>query len=716
MATTKIPTAMVTGIAVDTYIYPEEFAEGVATGGDDSAAVQAVYDSGMIPRYTQAHYKLETPIKIPNNGYFQGEGIPKNGLLPRITGAENGSFLFTRLTGGSLETYVGGVRVKDLWFDGEHERPPGNYPWTTYAGDVRGPLSAWSFSADPNNPDAFSELIGCKFTRFASYPYQFYNFRHHNLALNCEWDRTKDPGYVNCASPQFINPRVSFSADNGVSISRGCTDYVVMGGIFKDCALSAIFAAGYNVPLAGTVTISGDYSVGGEVNLLASASTFLALYEDMYITARDGSGNEGVVRINACPTSTTAATATVVKEIPAGLQAIASTSWYWGPQNGPTSGIIGPNTIIGGGVSSVQLTTAAKMGTVGPLTLDRPGWCRDSEVHTVGSIEAGTDQLEVASATNFVEPCYVLIDPLDAQRPYHIARVSDITDGVMTLTEDCPRTYTDDPVYLLHAGDAGQNGYSVFVQGHSVGGHEYAEDLLISGLNIKNNYGNMFQLGNSGAGSVRRITVENIKHVQETALGLSGRQMFRMTEMEGYPSSLHVRNFETNDTAKFFEGYQHEADGVATVRRDWTFDNIHAPNIGIANLISATAQRPVDADEDVSHLYKISRTGRDSIPNISGFKYPEIVDVTDAAGVITVNDGFIAFTPGSANVDITQFKLGPAFSTTGNLEFIFRNKHASNTVTLKRNAGLLQVGADLVMPGLSQVKLVFLNPNLAGVL
>lgn len=99
---------------------------------------------------------------------------------------------------------------------------------------------------------------GCRFIGLYSLPVHLRGVSNVVMRGNYLW-RSLDTGFVHCKSVQFTGNRVEWSADNGVSVSRGCTQVVIADNTIEGSYYAGIHVGGFSGEAgASHVTISGN--------------------------------------------------------------------------------------------------------------------------------------------------------------------------------------------------------------------------------------------------------------------------------------------------------------------------------------------------------------------------------------------------------------------------------------------------------------------------
>jgi hypothetical protein len=671
-------------------------------GAADSTRIQSAVTAQKRIIIASSSCKLDVAVKIPNGGILDLECTNPAGVT--FT-ADQDVQMFTRDT-ATFQTYVKGVRLRGKCiFDGEHERT--SFPYSTIAGTY-GALAFGLLAADPDATDSFVDIEGAEFRRFASIPYQFINFARASVRNTKFW-KTKDPGYVSVRNVVHSDNVHEWSADNCVSVSRGTLRATITGNIFRECEIAGAWVSGYNVAGSGTLTANGTYTFGGTVTVTASVSSFTPAWKNNVVTLYDGSSNYGVVKLTAI-TSGTVATGIVLVAIPAGLQNIASASWYQAPQIGAADWTISNNVIVGAYEASIHAAIGAKRGTVANNVILRSGMIADSEIATTGTIAASSTSLALATGggADFADNDWVIVQPENSLQDYFIAKVSS-GGGTDTLTLDraSPRAYVSETVRLLHM--QGTTGYGLYATGNNIPTHEYGGSFTAIGNRIEDFRTTAFYLGHSTNGSVKKVSIVDNDMFQPSAANLAGAyESVRVAEAGSTEAQdIIVERNRTDYSAVFFRGQQR-----GTTLRRWVVKDNYSPNVGATNILVATDLN--NAGATVTG-YNWSKTDDRGIAVPTAEKLNSWATATISAGVVNVTSSYLKITPSpdSGNVDITD--LVNQLGSTGLGKFAIWNGGSTGTITIKHNGAKItsRAGADYVLNPGRVIEFEFKNANVA---
>ena len=686
-----------------------------ATGiGDQALTLQKAVRTGRATVLDRDEYRTSA-FQLPSGRVVELRGARSDDGKPIIKAASAGAkqaYLITRDTTLFTNT-VKGVVMKDIVFDGEHVRQKGGFPYTDYSANDYGAMSAFQFTADIDEPNTVAVFVDCEWRNFPSFPFQLYGFKYVYL-VRPRFSRCKDPGFVNCENVYVDDVDAEYSADNGLSVSRGVRRFVVKGGLIRDSSIAGLWISGFNITNPGTVSLSGpSYTPLSVLSVTASDNVFGQAHKGSTIVARDAGGNECIVKLVDI-LSLTSAVGIALTQVPAGLENVPSTSWYHAPMNGPQEGVAGGLTIVGSQAAHLYMQHAPKNITIAPNTLIRAGMTADSEVVATGSIAAGSSQLTLDDAAHFAVNDYVIVQPVTSMQDYWIGRIQSKAGNVLTMTGAAPRTYAQEEVRLLHL--SALDGYVAFITGNGRGEHKYAENIDIQPQNIIDYRGVAFYLGSTSTaqGSVRRIRLGRSILSQPSGLGATGvgRSIIAVREQAGtksddvlVPDGMDV----LDDTVPFFQAYQRGTD-----KRRWLINNVYAPSI--AGSVFASVNDLDNGNASITDRYQFDRIGADGVKRATAHKFEGWKTGTIVSGVVDVTGYAMSFTPNAANVDVTDFSSS-LLDGSGLSEFVVRNNHGSNTITLKNDINKIRTGtgADLVVGPYKMVKLMFLNANVVGV-
>jgi Pectate lyase superfamily protein len=502
---------------------------------DDSAAFQAVVDyvgsSGKTIYVPDGTYKIGTNIIPPNGASFELVGASKIGTV--IKGGV-GNVIFTSDTSVASPKLVANVVFRDLTFDGEHVR--GTFPYASFGSDSYTMLMPIVLSASATSTTSSVEVHSCKFVRIPNLPILVSHFSR-TVVTNCEFYKTRDPGFKYCKKVVFSNNTTTFGSDNFVSISRGCKNVAITGNIFKESESSGIWVAGFDVAGSGTVTAFGTYTSGGSVTLTRSTGSWSVDDINTPVTLTSGA-NKATFQITSVSTSLIA-NGIAASAVPAPLQNTAAV-WSYAPHVGTENVTIANNTIVGGYTSGIYGASGGRRVSITNNNILRTGYVADSEKFTVGSIASGSTSLVVDNGAIFANNDYIILDPYNSFGEYLIAQASTVAGNTLTLSAAPTRTYARVTVYLCHINASAR---AVVVTGSNSGSEFYEGGKGIIANNYIENFVEMGVLLGSSLGTVSNMSVaSNVINVTNT-IGAPSRTAIKISEsVEGNASNINIAN------------------------------------------------------------------------------------------------------------------------------------------------------------------------------
>ncbi len=103
------------------------------------------------------------------------------------------------------------------------------------------------------------KMTRCVVKNMTALPILLKGIRGKVVILGNEFINNQDVGFTFCQEVIFNNNHVSMSADNGVSLSRGCAKVTCTGNTFENCCYHGIWASGFSTDLGPTdFTITGN--------------------------------------------------------------------------------------------------------------------------------------------------------------------------------------------------------------------------------------------------------------------------------------------------------------------------------------------------------------------------------------------------------------------------------------------------------------------------
>lgn len=519
-----------------------------------------------LPATASGEYYIGSTIRPPDGGNIHLEAVPRTVTL---TGPKDG-IPFGKASGAN--TAVKRITLRGLDIDGKHVR--GSWPYSTASSNY-GIRTLFSITADSNVEDTEVVIDNCHFKNFMTFPFQLWHFKRV-IIIGCKFTRCKDPGFLFCQNVFLICNTVEYSADNGLSASRGCKGVVAIGNIVRDCEIAGLWVAGYtpSAITSSTLTVTGTYTAMGAVTVTSSDSSFWnKQYLNTYFTITKGSDTV-TVKITSI-TSFTVATGYAVQAVPAALQGAASDSWVHAPGTGPCD-ITAIGNFIEGCDTGIRGTGALCAAAINGNTIRRSGYCADSEVATTGLVATGSNSMTVADGSIFAQNDWIIVRPKSSLDPYFIAKISSKAGNVLTLDRNAPRTYVLEPVHLCH--QITSSGVAILITGEDESGvHQYAEGIVITGNVIQDFYKSAVRFGSTSTGSVRHAMVHSNSCMQPGLLGDSAaRGVVELYEYAAKPSEfVTIKDNTSDDTAaQMFRAFVR-----GTSARAWKFKDNLAPSV-----------------------------------------------------------------------------------------------------------------------------------------
>jgi hypothetical protein len=661
---------------------------------DESAAFLAAANTGK-------------PIFVPTGEYDIGDGV----LIPSgqdliLIGDEAGQVVikgnqdFNGFKNTS-STPVGRVIVKNITFDGGVTRT--TFP---YADSIplnpRGFRSGISLFGDKT--DSIVLIESCVFRNFSSLPFLLSYFAHA-LVTNCQFIRTFDPGFRWCRKIIFSNNLTEFSADNGVSISRGCKHVTVTGNIFKDCEESGVWLSGYGVALTGNVTLTGSYTAGSVVTLTAASANFDSSMIGGYITLINGT-DEATVKITETPSSTVA-NGIAVNAVPASLQAVATGTWNLSPAFGVDGATITGNLIIGCLETGVRGDIAARNFVVNGNTFLRAGWTADSEVATTGTVLSGSSSLVLTDPTDFEIGDFLILETNDSYRDYHIGAITNLVGSTATISPAPTASYIAEVVRKLHVEDGSvDTGNFIVIAGSATGvPDKTAGNVIINSNLMVDAAGSGIVLGGSN-GPVSKVTVSGNQIEYKSGVGpyaTGNRYTIHMRETIAGSEISHV-SITNNMLAGFSNNVRLSQKGATARTGIVVNNNTYTSGLAFA-AVNSDAGSAV-----VTQLYSASSFDKWGTPHFDNIGCT-FNTRTPSAGVLTIDRMMNAV---AGAVTITDF-LRPVGSSLG--IFVIRNSNTSGgtDITITHNLAKIrtQAAVDLLIKPGAAAMFAFINDTVA---
>jgi Pectate lyase superfamily protein len=199
----------------------------------------------------------------PRATYLLGSAItPKSNVTLYLPG----STIKTSFTGAAIYgsgTAFDGFVVDGITFEGTVNTFP-TVPTRTRSASGAGMESAVSLDGDgrPGSTGATLKnfiMKDCVVKNCSGLPILIRGVKGSVRIVNNTFQNNMDIGFTFCESVIFSHNYVYGSADNGVSLSRGCTRVVCVGNTFENCCYHGIWAAGFLADKGPqNVTIQGN--------------------------------------------------------------------------------------------------------------------------------------------------------------------------------------------------------------------------------------------------------------------------------------------------------------------------------------------------------------------------------------------------------------------------------------------------------------------------
>lgn len=476
------------------------------------------------PVYFPGHaesYHFATNYRPPAGSVVQliGEHMDK----VTFTGGNGIVMIYCNRTFGD-ENRISGAYVEGITFDGGHVRDPSEYP---YNGSTQTSASqALNLRASKSEEKQNCVVTRCRFQNFNGLPYWLADWSGECEVSHCVQDRTKDGGILYCDNVKYLNNKVYFSADNGVSISRSNRSVVVDGNDIYFASGSGIFVGGVDLTGAGNATVSGaSYAKGAEVTVTLSSATWTTSDEGINVTVRNGA-DVGLVQITSVD-SASVATAIVKVAIPASMQNIATSDWSKGPDAGGAFVRLANNLTVGCRDQGVRYSQGGD-GIVLSNNIDvYAGMHADSETWTEGDVGEGDTTISVDDDAGFSNGDWVFLAPDYTYEGYFTAQINGAPSAnVITLATAAPEDYVRTRVYKA---SRNVTGMGLTAAGSFLdGAHKrYFENFTVSGNKIINPVAIGMRFGTS-SGSARRgkvfnnsVTYTHTNHAVTNPVGIS---------------------------------------------------------------------------------------------------------------------------------------------------------------------------------------------------
>lgn len=654
------------------------------TGVADSSTAYTLAMSArgeVVP--TPGTYHLKASARIPVNGVFRIRAMRGN---VTFTGDKD-VVLFTRTPGSSVR----GIHLTGLAFDGQHIR--NQRPYRDYQNDSYGFPTAFGLEADPYDPESFVRIENCHFRRIASLPFSVSHFKDVTMTES-SFFKTKDPGFRYNRNVRILGGMSEWSADNGLSVSRGNLNVTIAGFTVKDATSDGIFVSGWNTTGATSIslTVTGTtYATGDSVQVFASASgAFAPADVETLMHVRDPGGTgSGVMRITGY-TSSQQVAAVVIQPIPAAIQNVATNLWAVSPHNGPLNFSLTNCVIVGANVRGVAAMLGSGKGVITGLTVLRTGMVADSEKVTKGSIAAGSTQLTVLDPAIFTAGAGVILDPKNSMQDYFVARINSISGNVLTLSRAAPMGYGLEDARHCTLSSVGA---AIALGGNMVGWNTYAEQIKVADCVLLDYRSYAIDINSDDAGSVR--SSEFIDNRMGNPSGMSTKDIdIYIRESTGMPMSdlFFESNRSLSTLGRFIVVEQHSG-----ARRSIFVSDNKSPYLTTANHFKAYNLDAASAD--ISSVYPISMRDSYNIEQHAAIKYKNYASgAIDGSGQLSVSASLMRVTPtaGGQNLVSLSSALGD-----GGLVFMIANNSPTDTITIKYDPSKIRTKtkADVVIPG-----------------
>lgn len=256
-------TALVAGAHVSVKSAPyNATGDGVT---DDRAAIQAAITAaatfGAAVFFPQGTYRLRSALSVSGtNIRLFGEGA----TLSRIVAYGEASAINALIVNNGD---IDGFTVSDLGFEGtvvdDVTADPRHSRTTTSNGF--GAALVLQGDLDPTGTHTVRDvrLTRVEISKCTGLPALLSGVRGDARIESCRSYLTMDWGFRWCETAIAVNCRAEKSADNGISLSRGCQKVIAVGNVVENAAYWGIWVAGFNV--TGTADDHGptDFTVTG---------------------------------------------------------------------------------------------------------------------------------------------------------------------------------------------------------------------------------------------------------------------------------------------------------------------------------------------------------------------------------------------------------------------------------------------------------------------
>ncbi|MFU8945406.1 hypothetical protein ACLRGF_01600 [Mycetocola zhadangensis] len=261
-----------------------------------------------------ASYTISRPIDLAG---FDGLTLRGNGVHSTKVHAADGVFIHTAITATGP---VSNITIEHLSVVGSAHDDV-TEPRRARTFDAGGFTSAFFFRGDRVPQSPYPAIRNVALRSVSVYgtkglPALFTGVRGNATIADCFFDNCLDVGFTFNESVHFTGNRVTRSADNGVSLSRGNESVVCVGNSFEMCAFWAIWIGGYlatgsgngfrdpSAPGPVSVTVVGNVGVnmgfggvsaqGGPKNFVISGNSFSDLKRGPVGHSQKGADQVGI--------------------------------------------------------------------------------------------------------------------------------------------------------------------------------------------------------------------------------------------------------------------------------------------------------------------------------------------------------------------------------------------------------------------------------------
>lgn len=232
----KTVAPLTSGLTADYYT------DGTADQVEIQQAVNALSSAGGgILYFKEGTYTLSASVTVKSNILFKGTGIT---TVFKCSGAIDAF--------ASSTDVISDVAFEGLSFFGtatETPSAPKRGRTTSGSGmvcgiNINGSLSPLGSFPVITNVDIRNCIFKNIYTNTFP-PFRLGGITGVSRVSGCTFDNTLDGGFIFDEEVIYTNNHVKMSADNGVSISRGCTKVTCVGNTFENCCYHGIWLNGY---------------------------------------------------------------------------------------------------------------------------------------------------------------------------------------------------------------------------------------------------------------------------------------------------------------------------------------------------------------------------------------------------------------------------------------------------------------------------------------